>query len=113
MSHPIDPLRPVERRARDRRDSERRSAERRTGPAKAAGSNLPVPISAARAEPASAAPTGDAAFAAQLIGQGGIKRGLKGGQPVLDEARSAYLEAEFSGPDDRRKSAGKVTRKNI
>lgn len=50
----------------------------------------------------------DQTFSAQLLGQGGQKRGLKGGKPVLDTARSAYLEAEWSGPDDRRLSAGRL-----
>ena len=50
----------------------------------------------------------DEAFSAQVLGQGGQKRGLKGGKPVLDGARSAYLEAEWSGPDDRRLSAGRI-----
>jgi hypothetical protein len=58
-------------------------------------------------------PPGDSAFAAQLLGQSGRKRGLKGGQPVLVGARSAYLEAEFSGPSDRRVAVGKITKTDI
>jgi hypothetical protein len=46
------------------------------------------------------------AYDAQLLGQDGAKRGLKGGAPVLDAARAAYLDAEFSGEADRRPSAG-------
>jgi hypothetical protein len=56
---------------------------------------------------------GDSAFAAQLLGQSGRKRGLKGGPPVLVGARSAYLEAEFSGPSDRRVAVGKITKTDI
>jgi hypothetical protein len=56
---------------------------------------------------------GDSAFAAHLLGQTGRKRGLKGGPPVLIGARSAYLEAEFSGPSDRRVAAGKMTKTEI
>lgn len=36
-------------------------------------------------------------FAAHLLGQDGQRRGLRGGAPVLAAARSAYLEAEYSG----------------
>ncbi len=48
----------------------------------------------------------DAAFSAQMMGQDGVRRGLKGGPPVLEQARSAYLEAEWRGPHDRRMPAG-------
>ena len=43
---------------------------------------------------------------AQVAGQTGARRGLKGGQPVLDAARSAYLSAEWRGADDRRLATG-------
>lgn len=43
---------------------------------------------------------------AQLLGQDGEKRGLKGGGPVMDAAREAYLETEWSGEADRRLPAG-------
>lgn len=43
---------------------------------------------------------------AQLLGQEGAKRGLKGGAPVLEAAREAYLEAEWSGGADRRLPIG-------
>ena len=52
----------------------------------------------------------EAVYAAQLLGQDGRRRGLKGGQPVLEAARSAYLEAEFAGPGDRRLPAGLLRR---
>ncbi|OYX32390.1 MAG: hypothetical protein B7Y99_08775 [Caulobacterales bacterium 32-69-10] len=77
-------------------------------------SNLPVPVgpvielqderSGARtfAKPQSKAGVVDA----QLLGQEGARRGLKGGPPVLDAARAAYLDAEFSGEADRRPPVG-------
>ena len=43
---------------------------------------------------------------AQVAGQSGARRGLRGGQPVLDAARSAYLDAEWRGADDRRLPTG-------
>ena len=54
-----------------------------------------------------------AAFAAQLLGQGGQKRGLRGGPETLDKARNAYLEAEWSGPSDRRLQTGRITKTEI
>ena len=54
-----------------------------------------------------------AAFDAQLYGQGGQKRGLRGGKPVLDHARAAYLETEWSGPTDRRPPKGMLTKTRI
>jgi hypothetical protein len=73
-------------------------------------SNLPVPLGQpyqARREqvrPTERARAG--AYDAQLLGQDGAKRGLKGGAPLLDAARAAYLDAEFSGEADRRPPAG-------
>lgn len=49
-----------------------------------------------------------AAFAAQQMGQAGQKRGLRGGPPVLDAARSAYLGAEYSGSNERRPQPGRL-----
>ena len=48
----------------------------------------------------------EAGFAAQMLGAAGQRRGLKGGAPVLQAARRAYLEAEWSGPGDRRAGRG-------
>jgi hypothetical protein len=43
-----------------------------------------------------------------MLGQTGQRRGLKGGPPVLDAARSAYLETKHSGPADRRPKPGRT-----
>ena len=48
------------------------------------------------------------AFDAQVFGQPGQRRGLKGGAPVLAAARGAYLAAEFTGAADRRPTPGLV-----
>lgn len=77
-------------------------------------SNLPVPVGpvvearrenahayARAAQPAKAGP-----FDAHLLGQDGARRGLKGGAPVLDAARAAYLDTEYSGEADRRPPLG-------
>ncbi len=56
---------------------------------------------------------GFAAFAAQILGQPCQKRGLRGGQEVLDNARSTYLGTEYSGPADRRPKAGLIKKTEI
>lgn len=58
------------------------------------------------AKPATVPPPPEAAFAAQVLGQPGKKRGLKGGVEVLDNARSTYLSREYSGARDRRLRPG-------
>ena len=42
-----------------------------------------------------------------------MKRGLRGGQEVLDQARSTYLSSEYSGQADRRPRAGQVKKTEI
>lgn len=54
--------------------------------------------------------TANAPYAAQSLGQEGVRRGLRGGAPVLTAARSAYLTAEWSGPGDRRAAPGAIRR---
>ena len=49
---------------------------------------------------------------AQILG-GGEKRGLKGGPETLSRAKSTYLQSEFSGPNDRRPSPGRITKTTI
>jgi hypothetical protein len=101
MSEPIDPVRAAsERRSRERRERDRRRFS--------TGTDL-VPAPA----PAPSEPPAEAAFTAQMLGQTGQKRGLKGGPPVLSQARSAYLGAAYSGPSDRRPRPGKVTKTEI
>ncbi len=51
-------------------------------------------------------PTLEAQVQAQVLGQDGQRRGLRGGKPVLDAARAAYLDAEWRGSGDRRLPAG-------
>lgn len=47
-----------------------------------------------------------AAFAAHLLGQSGQRRGLRGGPGAVHDAQTAYLDVEWSGPDDRRTPKG-------
>ena len=91
---------------------DQRRADRRTSDRRGAGSPTPgcalVPVGELKDETPSARPprVADPAFSAQLLGQEGQKRGLRGGAPVLNAARSAYLEAEYSGRLDRRPPKG-------
>lgn len=110
MTDEVRGIPPIE--GRDRREaSDRRTAQRRSGPSSRA--LVPVDFPAEDAErPARPAPTppsdGSAAiFAAQVMGQTGQRRGLKGGRPVLDAARSAYLGTEYSGAGERRPKPGR------
>jgi hypothetical protein len=103
MSDSVDPIGGAE----ERRSRERRAAQRRK-PA-AAMALLPAPIQP-RAPPE---PAPEAAYTAQVLGQAGQTRGLKGGQPVLEQARTAYLDAAYSGPADRRPRPGRVTKTEI
>jgi len=75
------------------------------------------PPSDAVAEPAptatSAKAAAAAAFAAQMLGQDGQKRGLRGGPETLEKARATYLGAEWSGSADRRPKAGRIAKTEI
>ncbi len=112
MTSSIDPIRgvPLERRGKERRTSERRQPAAK---AETAAQTLPVPVSPPQPDASVDPAAADAATAAQLLGQGGQKRGLRGGPPVLTGARAAYLEAEWSGPHDRRKPTGRITKTQI
>jgi hypothetical protein len=110
MTDEVAPVGPVSR--RDRRAAERRLAERRAVSASRALVPLAEPEEAAdgpaRPAPSPPADGGAAAFAAQLMGQSGQRRGLRGGPPVLDAARSTYLETRYSGAADRRPKPGRT-----
>jgi hypothetical protein len=92
----------------DRREADRRARDRRAERRAVALTEQP-PVAA----PPTAAPADDPAFAAQLIGQTGQKRGLKAGPPVLDQARSTYLGAEYSGSNERRPKPGGAAKRDV
>jgi hypothetical protein len=111
MADEVRPVGPVQRRE-DRRADDRRAAERRASSASRALVPVDFPVEPAE-PPARPAPTppadpGAAVFAAQMMGQTGQRRGLKGGPPVLDAARSAYLGTEHSGTAERRPQPGRA-----
>ncbi len=121
MSGPIDPIRRIGRAERAE------GVRRRDGDEPGAAfepiepvANLPMVVEQpppqrerVRAKTAKSDPAGTATFAAQLIGQPGIKRGLKGGPETLEAARSSYLGTEYSGPNDRRPAKGLITKTEI
>jgi hypothetical protein len=68
---------------------------------------LPVPV---------ANPFSDlsaSSFAAQILGQPGQKRGLRGGDETLNLARSTYMDTEWSGRADRRLKRGRMTKTRV
>ncbi len=116
MTDEVRPVGPVQRRE-DRRAADRRAEQRRAG--STSRELVPVEIpdepaeAPARPAPSPTADGGAAAFAAQIMGQTGQRRGLKGGPPVLGAARSAYLGAEHSGSGERRPQPGKAKNTDV
>jgi hypothetical protein len=69
--------------------------------------HLPVPVDRVkRVAPRTGRSDGEAAFAAQLIGQDGAKRGLRAGPETIEGAKSLYNRTEWSGAKDRRARKG-------
>jgi hypothetical protein len=99
----------------ERRIAERRRRARRRPAQDAAAAQALAPVDPPRIEPVEPQPQagGDAAFTAQVLGQGGQRRGLRGGPETLDKARSTYLGTEWSGPADRRPHPGRITKTEI
>lgn len=110
-----DPVRPPSN-IQDRRESDRRRTLRR---AKVDGDGRdlvpiePVEDHAAAAPPSPKTEASPSTFDAQLLGQDGAKRGLRGGQEVLGKARSTYLSSEYAGSGDRRPKPGQVKKTEI
>jgi len=100
MTRPIDPARRIAR----IRSAKRALVQR--GEAAEVTANLPVPV----ARPP--APKPEVGVAVQLIGEG-ERRGLRGGEPVLKAAKTAYVRTEWSGSADRRTPRGSLTKKEI
>ena len=106
MTGPIDPIRasrPIVRQPRPDPESDDVAPPEEV-------SNLPAVIAVAPTPPPAAKAL--AAFAAQLIA-GPHRRGLLGGQATLENARVAYMGAEWSGDGDRRTRPGGITKTEI
>jgi hypothetical protein len=104
MTGPIDPIRPIRL---IRREAPRSAAKRRDEATTAINVTISV------AEPPVSPTQPPTNLDAHLIAQGARTRGLRGGQKVLETARHAYLEAEWSGPNDRRTRTGRITKTEI
>ena len=109
MSFRIDPT----RRAVSARQGAPPATDRKSNADGARTANLPVPVGPVIEVPRPDNRDHAAALDAQLLGQDGQKRGLRGGQTVLDQARCAYNSVEWSGRYDRRARKGRSTREEI
>jgi hypothetical protein len=104
MTSPIDPIRRSYGVGRVQRTAEV-GAAREAEEAKAA--NLPVPVQPVRpASPREDPVDPEAAFAAQLMGQKGERRGLRAGPRHIESAKDTYNKTEWSGAKDRRAPRG-------
>jgi len=103
---PIAPIRPVRL---IRRETPRSAADARGDQAPAF--SLSITVGAAEPHPAPRQPPTN--VDAHFIAQEARVRGLRGGQKVLDTARHTYLETEFSGRNDRRLHAGRITKTDV
>lgn len=110
MTAPINPIRPSTRPRKAARPS---FGLRQGGDDLASDRTLPVVLSGASAPEPEHLSDGASVFSAQLMGQDGQKRGLRGGPPVLDAARTAYVTTEYSGPADRRSRKGGAAKTEI
>jgi hypothetical protein len=68
--------------------------------------NLPVLVDRVSRIVPRAQEDAHAAFAAQLMGQDGQKRGLRAGPEVIGAAKTSYNRTEWSGAKDRRAPTG-------
>jgi hypothetical protein len=107
-----DPVRPAST-VEDRRLGDRRQTLRRSKAPDDGRDLIPIEPVVDHAVPPTVSDDATAAFEAHRLAQEGIKRGLKGGQEVLDQARSTYLSSEYSGQADRRPRAGQVKKTEI
>lgn len=110
MTSPIDPIRRAAQARRAHRarvdDSEDlHDSGDRSVPAIVTGEPVrPIPDHSAE---------GASMFSAQLMGQDGQKRGLRGGPETLGAARSVYGATEWSGKADRRARKGSIGKTEI
>lgn len=109
MTSPIDPI----RRANQARRVRRSKGAEASGASAAQDRSVPA-IYEAPPPPAPAQPPGPAAvFAAQVLGQDGQRRGLRGGKETLDIARTVYNQTEYSGAADRRARKGAAAKTDV
>ena len=110
MTTPIDP---VQRPPRSRRADRSYLDERETIDAADEGANLPMVVTPAPAPESGALIGAAAGFSAQMLGQDGQKRGLRGGPETLGNARTVYTRTEYSGAADRRAPKGGTAKTEV
>ena len=109
MSSPIDPI----RRANQARRVRRSKGGGAGGAANIEDRSVPA-LYEAPPPPAPVQTPGPAAvFAAQVLGQDGQRRGLRGGKETLDAARTLYNRTEYSGAADRRARKGAAAKTEV
>lgn len=109
MTSPIDPI----RRPQPPRRARKTDVERTDEAYESDSANLPVPVAGTlKTEPPHPA-NGGASIEAQILGQTGARRGLRGGPTVIDTARHAYNKAEWSGAKDRRAPKGRTAKTDV
>ncbi len=110
MTSPIDPIRNTGRPRRTLRPK-RDSVDPALEPSE--DRNLPVVAGPVMSHEPDQAADSASVFSAQLMGQDGQKRGLRGGAQVIDAAHNAYATTEWSGPVDRRSRKGGVKKTEV
>jgi hypothetical protein len=112
VTDPVDPIRRLDRLSRVGRGAAG-AARAGKAPEPPSSNRAVVPVGPARThDPESARVPVDSAFAAHLLA-GAPRRGLKGGPETLEQARTTYLQNEYSGPADRRAKKGRETKTEI
>ena len=106
---PIDPIRPVRLISRQPPRPDADAAQAAEPPVV----NVTVNVAANSAEAAPTPGLPPISPEAHVIAQNARQRGLRGGQKVLETARSTYLGAQWSGPNDRRIATGKITKTDV
>ncbi len=105
MTSPIDPI----RRAAQARRTYRARVNDSEGHHETDDRSVPAIVSGEPVRPApDHASDGVSVFSAQLMGQDGQKRGLRGGPETLGAARTVYGATEWSGKADRRARKGSI-----
>jgi hypothetical protein len=102
MTSRIDPI----RRGPQVRRSAKADPAARQEAAEAEVVRLPVPLDRVSRVLPRAPEDAHAAFAAQLMGQEGQKRGLRAGPELFGAAKTSYNRTEWSGAKDRRAPKG-------
>ncbi len=110
MTSPIDPIR---RTARTRRSDRANVEASEESHEVAEDRSVPVVVGPPPAPEPERIVGGASIFSAQLMGQEGQKRGLRGGAPVLDAARDIYNRVEYSGAADRRARKGGAAKTDV